>query len=124
MRLPAGQTWESCRVCRDKGCQYALMPWRKRATRGVEVAKPADAGTAAGLAYVLYRPDTPVEGGVVVLHGAGSQKENHLDFARACQAHGMAAVVFDQRGHGASEGPMDDRAVSDVATIAGLLPPG
>ena len=32
-------------------------------------------------------------GGVVVLHGAGSQKENHFDFARACAAAGLAAVV-------------------------------
>lgn len=100
------------------------MPWRKRATRVVEVARPADAGTVDGLAYVLYRPDTPAEGGVVVLHGAGSQKENHLDFARACLAHGMAAVVFDQRGHGASDGPLDGRVVDDVVRVAGLLPPG
>ena len=90
----------------------------------MEVAQPADAGTVDGLAYVLYRPEGRVEGGVVVCHGAGSAKENHLDFARACQAHGMAAVVFDQRGHGASSGPLDGRAVDDVATAAGLLPPG
>lgn len=100
------------------------MPWRKRATRVVEVAEPADAGTIDGLAYALYRPDSPAEGGVVVLHGAGSQKENHLDFARACLAHGMAAVAFDQRGHGASPGPLDARAIEDVATVASLLPPG
>lgn len=86
--------------------------------------EPADAGTIDGLAYVLYRPeDEQPAGGVVVLHGAGSVKENHLDFARACRAHGFAAVVFDQRGHGASGGRMDDRAVQDVATIAGLLAP-
>lgn len=123
-RLPAGQTWESSRVCSDKGCQYARMVWRKRATRVLEVARPADSGTVDGLAYALYRPESPAEGGVVVCHGAGSAKENHQDFARACLAHGMAAVVFDQRGHGASAGPMDERLVGDVATIAGLLPPG
>ena len=88
------------------------------------MATPEDAGTADGLAYVLYRPEGRCEGGVVVLHGAGSQKENHLDFARACRAHGMAAVVFDQRGHGASGGRLDGRVVEDVATIAELLPPG
>ena len=63
-------------------------------------------------------------GGVVVLHGAGSQKENHFDFARACRAAGLAAVAFDQRGHGASDGALDGRAIDDVATIAALLPDG
>src|SRR4051794_1421819 len=102
----------------------ARMPWRKRSVRTITVAEPHDAGTIDGLSYALYRPDGPAEGGVVVCHGAGSQKENHLDFARACLAHGMAAVAFDMRGHGASDGPFDDRAVADVATIASLLPPG
>ena len=102
----------------------ARMPWRKRSIRTITVAEPHETGTADGLAYVLYRPEGPAEGGVVVLHGAGSQKENHLDFARACLAHGMAAVAFDQRGHGASGGALDHRAVDDVVTIAGLLPPG
>ena len=100
------------------------MPWRKRSVRTIKVAEPADAGTIDGLAYVLYRPDEPAEGGVVVCHGANSQKENHLDFARACLAHGMAAVAYDMRGHGASGGELDGRVVSDVATIASLLPPG
>ncbi|MFL5844787.1 MAG: alpha/beta hydrolase [Solirubrobacteraceae bacterium] len=90
----------------------------------MDVAQPADAGTIDGLAYALYRPDERVEGGVVICHGAGSSKESHLDFARACRAHGMAAVVFDQRGHGATGGVLDARAIDDVATIASLLPPG
>jgi alpha-beta hydrolase superfamily lysophospholipase len=60
-------------------------------------------------------------GGVVVLHGAGSCKESHHDYARASIAAGLAAVTFDQRGHGASEGPMDGRVLADVATMASLL---
>lgn len=88
------------------------------------MAKPDDAGTIDGLAYVLYRPAGRCEGGVVTCHGAGSAKENHLDFVRACRAHGMAAVAFDQRGHGATGGQLDGRAVQDVATVASLLPPG
>jgi uncharacterized protein len=32
--------------------------------------------------------------------------------------------VFDQRGHGESEGALDRRAVDDVATMADLLPAG
>jgi pimeloyl-ACP methyl ester carboxylesterase len=101
----------------------ARMPWRKRATRTISVPEPDDAGTVDGLAYVLYRPEGRCEGGVVICHGAGSRKESHLDFARACRAHGMAAVAFDQRGHGASGGRLDGRAVADVATVASLLNP-
>lgn len=77
-----------------------------------------------GLACTLLTPAGAPRGGVVILHGAGSCKENHLDFARACAAAGLAAIVFDQRGHGASAGDLDGRALDDVAAIAGLLPPG
>ncbi len=60
-------------------------------------------------------------GGVVILHGAGSCKENHHDFARAALATGFGAIAFDQRGHGESPGPMDGRVLEDVATMAALL---
>jgi uncharacterized protein len=85
---------------------------------------PADIGMRDGLAYALFLPERPPAGGVVVLHGAGSQKENHYDFARECRAAGLAAVCFDQRGHGESEGALDGRAVDDVATMGELLPDG
>jgi uncharacterized protein len=58
---------------------------------------------------------------VVILHGAGSCKESHHDFARAAVAAGLAAITFDQRGHGASAGPMDERAIDDVAVMATRL---
>ena len=77
-----------------------------------------------GLAYELTLPGGAPRGGVVVLHGAGSRKENHRDFAHLCAAAGLAAIVFDQRGHGESDGALDGRAIEDVATIASLLPPG
>ena len=77
-----------------------------------------------GLAYALVPATTPACGGVVILHGAGSCKENHLDFARVCAAAGLDAVAFDQRGHGASEGALGAGALEDVATIAGLLRTG
>jgi len=57
----------------------------------------------------------------VILHGAGSCKENHHDFARVALGAGLAAIVFDQRGHGESEGPMDGRALDDVVAMADLL---
>jgi pimeloyl-ACP methyl ester carboxylesterase len=79
-------------------------------------------GTIDGLAFARFEAEGP--GGVVVLHGAGSQKENHFDFARQLQAAGLTAVVFDQRGHGESEGALGASALDDVATTATLLPPG
>jgi alpha-beta hydrolase superfamily lysophospholipase len=81
---------------------------------------PSEIAVHDGLAYTLWLPDNPA-GGVVVLHGAGSCKENHHDFARAALGAGLGALVFDQRGHGESEGPMDGRAIDDVVEMAGLL---
>jgi uncharacterized protein len=92
--------------------------------RAVNVEPPAELGTRDGLAYALFLPEQEAAGGVVVLHGAGSCKENHFDFARALRAAGLAAVVFDQRGHGESEGALGASVLDDVATIAQLLPPG
>jgi pimeloyl-ACP methyl ester carboxylesterase len=57
----------------------------------------------------------------VICHGAGSQKENHADFARLAAANGWAALAFDARGHGASEGEMSAEAVEDVVAMAELL---
>src|SRR6478609_6510688 len=92
--------------------------------RAVHTEPPADTGVRDGLSYALFLPADDAAGGVVVIHGAGSQKENHFDFARACRAAGLAAVAFDQRGHGASDGALDGRVIDDVATIAALLPDG
>ena len=92
--------------------------------RLVSVDPPADAGVVDGLAYALFAPAGPPVGGVIVLHGAGSVKESHFDFARRCRDVGLVAVSFDQRGHGDSSGPLDDRAIDDVAVIRTLLPAG
>ena len=88
--------------------------------RTVTPELPSETGVHDGLAYSLWLPAT-AKGGVVVLHGAGSCKENHHDFARAALGADLAAIAFDQRGHGESEGPMDGRAVDDVAQMATLL---
>jgi pimeloyl-ACP methyl ester carboxylesterase len=90
--------------------------------RGMIPGVPTEQGVRDGLAYALFAADGA--GGVVVLHGAGSCKENHFDFARQLQAAGIAAVAFDQRGHGASEGALGAGVFDDVASIAQLLPPG
>jgi uncharacterized protein len=83
---------------------------------------PAELARHDGLAYALWLPDrAPLRGGVVILHGAGSSKESHYDYARTLLAVGFASISFDQRGHGESDGPMDGRAFSDVVSIAALL---
>ena len=59
--------------------------------------------------------------GVVILHGAGSAKESHFDFARGCRADGMAALAYDARGHGQSEGSFGPGALDDALAMAELL---
>jgi fermentation-respiration switch protein FrsA (DUF1100 family) len=75
-----------------------------------------------GLAYALWLPDgPPTHPGIVVVHGAGSRKENHADFARLAVANGWAALTFDLPGHGESEGEMSGAAVEDVLSMVRLL---
>jgi fermentation-respiration switch protein FrsA (DUF1100 family) len=57
----------------------------------------------------------------VILHGAGSAKESHFDFARGCREDGMTALAFDARGHGRTGGRLGAGALDDVASMAGLL---
>jgi uncharacterized protein len=85
-------------------------------------AGPTATGRVDGLAYSLWLPDGEPDAGMVILHGAGSRKENHHDMARAARGAGLAAVCFDARGHGASEGRLDARAIEDVRTVTELLP--
>jgi fermentation-respiration switch protein FrsA (DUF1100 family) len=79
-------------------------------------------GAHDGLAYDLWLPETPPPWpGVVVLHGAGSRKENHADFARTAVARGWAALGFDARGHGESMGALSGTATADVIQMVQLL---
>jgi alpha-beta hydrolase superfamily lysophospholipase len=82
---------------------------------------PPELGTRDGLSYALFLPERPAQVGVVVLHGAGSAKESHFDFARGCRDEGMAALVYDARGHGRSEGAFGPRAIDDALAMATLL---
>ena len=82
---------------------------------------PTELGSRDGLAYALFVPDVPPRAGVVILHGAGSAKENHFDFARRAQAAGLAALAFDARGHGASDGAFGPSAFDDVLAMCELL---
>ncbi len=93
----------------------------RRLLRTVNVPLPNEIGSHQGLGYSLWLPDGAARGGVVVLHGAGSCKESHHDYARALIAAGLATIVFDQRGHGGSDGPMDGRVLEDIQGIAEVL---
>jgi alpha-beta hydrolase superfamily lysophospholipase len=87
-----------------------------------EVAPPHRIDSFRGLAYALWLPQSPPPWpGIVICHGAGSRKENHADFARLATANGWAALAFDARGHGDSEGEMSPDAVRDVVLMAELL---
>ena len=57
----------------------------------------------------------------MVLHGAGSRKENHADFARMATANGFVALTFDNRGHGETEGDLDPSVVDDLRLLAEWL---
>jgi uncharacterized protein len=78
-------------------------------------------GEYDGLAYALFLPDERAETGVLILHGAGSAKESHFDFGRLAAANGLAALAYDARGHGRSDGEFGPGAIDDVVAMLALL---
>jgi uncharacterized protein len=78
-------------------------------------------GTHDGLAYALFVPEPAPSAGVVICHGSGSAKESHFDYARAAQAMGMAALAYDARGHGRSEGALGPGAWDDALLMCQVL---
>jgi uncharacterized protein len=82
---------------------------------------PPELGERDGLAYALFAPEGDSQVGVVIVHGAGSAKESHFDFARLCRESGVAALAFDARGHGRSNGAFGAGAVGDVLAMCDLL---
>jgi len=73
------------------------------------------------LAALLYLPGARPRGALLVCHGAGSRKENHVIMAEQAVAAGLAALLFDFRGHGASGGAMDDHGSDDVLAAGDAL---
>lgn len=83
---------------------------------------PAERGEAEGRPYLLWAPETPPPWpAMLIVHGAGSAKESHGDFARACAAAGWLALAYDQRGHGAGSDEMSAEALADVGRMARVL---
>src|SRR3954449_7456380 len=83
--------------------------------------EPPELGERNGLAYALFLPDEPPRAGFVIAHGAGSAKESHFDFGRACRGAGLAALAFDARGHGRSSGEFGPTAFADVIQMIDLM---
>src|SRR3954466_12455065 len=84
-------------------------------------ARP-ELGKHDGLAYALFLPaDEPPQAGVVICHGAGSAKESHFDFARTARDRGLAALAYDARGHGRSDGALGPGMVGDALAMCDLL---
>jgi uncharacterized protein len=83
---------------------------------------PTEAGHRDDRPYWLWLPETPPPWpGMVIVHGAGSRKENHGDFGRACAGAGWAAIAYDQRGHGEATDEMGPGALEDVERMARFL---
>src|SRR4051812_42385510 len=83
-------------------------------------ARP-ELGARDGLAYALFMPEDAPSAGVVICHGAGSAKESHYDFARTARDRGLAALAYDARGHGRSEGALGPGLVGDALAMCDLL---
>jgi pimeloyl-ACP methyl ester carboxylesterase len=77
--------------------------------------------TGGPLLAGLYWPAPAGSPGVVVVHGAGSRKENHSDFAELASRTGMAALALDLRGHGESGGVADAGMLDDVMVALDAL---
>ena len=81
---------------------------------------PTEVATADGLAYSLWLPDGgraarggarwpgAARGRVVILHGAGSVKESHHDFARYSWPRALARSCSTSAATARATAPMDD----------------
>lgn len=73
------------------------------------------------LAGLLFRPAGRPRGSLLVCHGAGSRKENHGIMGEQAAAAGLAALTFDFRGHGESEGVLGPEGWHDVVAAGEAL---
>ncbi len=73
------------------------------------------------LAGLLFRPAGRPRGSLLVCHGAGSRKENHGIMGEQAAAAGLAALTFDFRGHGESDGVMGPEGWHDAVAAGEAL---
>lgn len=70
----------------------------------------------------LFLPDcTGVKPGLIVGHGAGSNRLNHADFCLAACSAGFTVLALDFRGHGESDGEADGPLELDIMAAASWL---
>lgn len=73
--------------------------------KGMRPSGTARADDGTRLAYYAFVPAHPTAS-LVFFHGSGANSTlGYLGFGRALAANGVAAYLFDVRGHGASGGP-------------------
>jgi uncharacterized protein len=92
----------------------------------VIIQSPAheDCAPAIDLAATLYLPtNAPSSGapGLIVGHGAGSQRSRHAEFCTEACASGFAVLALDFRGHGDSGGSADGPLELDLCAAAEWL---
>lgn len=68
------------------------------------------------------RPNTPLRGQVLVLHGLGEHAGRHAALAQRLQSWGFAVRAYDQYGHGQSAGARGDirsseHLLDDLSTV-------
>jgi pimeloyl-ACP methyl ester carboxylesterase len=73
------------------------------------------------LAGLLFPPSGRPRGALLVCHGAGSCKENHQIMGEQAASAGLAALTFDFRGHGQSDGVMDPQGLHDAVAAGEAL---
>ncbi len=79
------------------------------------------ASDGLALAGRLFRPAGAPRGALLVCHGAGSRKENHEIMGEQAAAAGLAALTFDVRGHGESEGVLGPDGWHDAVAAGEAL---
>lgn len=68
----------------------------------------------------LFRPDSPTAA-VAIAHGYGGCKEQMLGLAARVAECGLAACVFDIRGHGEHPAPLDPAMLEDLEASLAIL---
>lgn len=87
-------------------------------TVGTDIAIRSDGDELAGR---LFLPAGRPDGALLVCHGAGSRLENHAIMGEQAAAAGLAALTFDWRGHGRSEGVLGPEGWHDALAAGEAL---
>src|SRR5262245_53774429 len=96
----------------------APQPFHEAGTfRSEEIEIPARDARLAGTLYVPQSPSYLPAPAVVFVHGAGPavRSDGYRELAEHFARSGVAALIFDKRGCGASEGDWTRASLSDLA---------